>query len=58
MAKSKSRKTDPIDKKSEVEDNPDPGIDRDVPGFPHHPSTINDIKKKKPVKKGSATKKK
>lgn len=50
MAKTVKKKTDPIDSHLEVEKNPDPGIDKDVPGFPHHPSSIDDIKKKKPLK--------
>lgn len=51
MAKAVKKKTNPIDSNAEVEQNKDPGIDRDVPGFPHHPSSVADIKKKKPVKK-------
>ena len=51
MAKSSKKKTEPMKSPKEVEQNADPGIDRDVPGFPHHPSREEDIKKKKPEKK-------
>lgn len=58
MAIKKHKTTDPIDKKSEVEASNDPRIDQDVPGFPHHPSSEEDLKKKhekdvKDVKKKS-----
>ena len=31
-------KTSPIKKEEEVQQNPDPHIDQDYPGFPHAPS--------------------
>ncbi|MCF3109011.1 hypothetical protein LL912_09505 [Niabella sp. CC-SYL272] len=36
----------PIDKKEEVEKSNDPRIDQDMPGFPHPPSSEEDLKKK------------
>lgn len=50
-----------ITKKEQVEANNDPRIDQDVPGFPHHPSSEEDIKKKpatKPAIKKSTPKSK
>lgn len=46
MAIKKQKTPDPMDKKSEVEASNDPRIDQDVPGFPHHPSSEEDLKKK------------
>lgn len=49
MSTGKKRKdTDPITEEEEVKKSNDPKIDQDVPGFPHHPSKPEDIKKKKP----------
>lgn len=42
-----NKPTDPIKEKGEVDESKDPRIDQDVPGFPHHPSKEEDIKKKK-----------
>ena len=47
-----SKNTDPIDDKEKVKESNDEGIDRDVPGFPNHPSSPADIKKKKKDKDG------
>ncbi|MBO9592986.1 MAG: hypothetical protein J7599_08755 [Niabella sp.] len=46
MAIKKQKTTNPIDKKAEVETSNDPRIDQDMPGFPHHPSSEEDLKKK------------
>jgi|GEM_PF-2650710 len=53
MTVTKHKKTNPIDKKKEVEESKDPKITQDVPGFPHHPSSEEDLKRKneKDVKK-------
>ena len=40
---SKNKKPDPIKKKKEVEENPDPGIDKDFPGYPHLPAHEKNI---------------
>jgi hypothetical protein len=37
-------KTTPITKEEEVQQNPDPHIDQDFPGFPHGPSGKKTIK--------------
>ncbi|WP_300602313.1 hypothetical protein [Niabella sp.] len=53
MTIKKHKTTNPMDKKEEVATSNDPRIDQDVPGFPHHPSSEEDLKKKneKDVKK-------
>ncbi len=51
MAKSSPKTTDPIDSPSEVKESKDPKIDQDLPGFPNHPSSKDDIKKKDPANK-------
>ena len=38
-----NKPTNPINSKKEVEQNPDPGIDKDHPGFPHAPSSEKQI---------------
>lgn len=43
--------TNPINKESEVQESNDPQIDRDMPGFPHHPSKEEDLKEKDPIEK-------
>jgi hypothetical protein len=39
--------TKPIENEQEVQQSNDERIDQDFPGFPHHPSTEKEIKKKK-----------
>lgn len=53
MGIKKHKTTNPIDKKKEVEESNDPKITQDLPGFPHHPSSEEDLKRKheKDVKK-------
>jgi hypothetical protein len=51
MAKAQKKNTDPIDSGKEVKQSNDPHIDQDVPGFPDPPSSKEDLKKKKPIKK-------
>ena len=36
-------KPNPITKEEEVQQNADPHIDQDFPGFPHHPATKKSI---------------
>jgi hypothetical protein len=36
-------KPNPIKKEEEVQQNADPHIDQDFPGFPHHPATKKSI---------------
>ncbi|WP_346238114.1 hypothetical protein ABDK00_003460 [Niabella insulamsoli] len=50
MPKSTDKKTDPIDSSKEVKESKDPKIDQDMPGFPHHPSSQEDLKKEKPTR--------
>lgn len=38
-----SEKTNPIKKEEEIQENPDPHIDQDFPGFPHHLATKKSI---------------
>jgi len=47
-------KTSPIKKEEEVQQNPDPHIDQDYPGFPHHPSTRKHITPQTATEKKSA----
>lgn len=51
MSKSKLEPTKPITTNKDVEQSNDPKIDQDMPGFPHHPSTEDDLKKKNPTSK-------
>lgn len=51
MAKATKKNTDPIDSPKEVEESKDPRIDQDVPGFPGHPSSKEDLQKKAPADK-------
>lgn len=51
MSKTTSKSTDPIDAPKEAKESKDPKIDQDVPGFPHHPSNKEDLKKKDPADK-------
>ncbi len=53
-------KTTPLKKEAEVQQNPDPHIDQDFPGFPHLPADKKSITPKTPTEKKSAgtTKKK
>lgn len=53
-------KTTPITKEAEVEQNPDPHIDQDFPGFPHLPANKKSINPKTQMEKKTAgsTKKK
>lgn len=46
-AASKPGNTEPIKTKEQVQQSKDEKIDQDFPGFPHHPSTEETIKKKK-----------
>lgn len=48
-----SEKPNPITTQKEVEKNPDPKIDQDMPGFPHHPAHEDDIAKKDPTPKAN-----
>lgn len=52
MAKSKSMKEE------DVQNNPDQGIDRDYPGFPHSPSAKKNITPKTVTEKKTAAVKK
>jgi hypothetical protein len=47
-------KTRPIKKEEEVQQNPDPHIDQDFPGFPHSPSTKKNIAPKTVTEKKTA----
>ncbi|WP_462249274.1 hypothetical protein [Ferruginibacter sp.] len=47
-------KTSPIKKEEEVQQNPDPHIDQDFPGFPHHPSSKKSITPKTVTEKKAA----
>ncbi|WP_162817924.1 hypothetical protein U0035_17795 [Niabella yanshanensis] len=51
MSKTTKKSTDPIDSPKEVKESKDPKIDQDVPGFPSHPSSKEDLKKKDPANK-------
>ena len=51
MPKSTKKTTDPIDSPKEVKESKDPKIDQDVPGFPGHPSSKEDLEKKDPLRK-------
>lgn len=51
MSKSTKKATDPIDSPKEVKESKDPKIDQDVPGYPSHPSSKEDMKKKDPLHK-------
>ncbi|MCH5717446.1 hypothetical protein [Niabella hibiscisoli] len=51
MAKLSKKSTDPIDSPAEVKESKDPKIDQDVPGYPSHPSSKEDIKEKDPAGK-------
>jgi hypothetical protein len=53
-ANAMSRKTNPIKKEKEVEQNPDEHIDQDYPGFLHPPSHKKNISPTKPAEKKSA----
>lgn len=56
MSDKKNKRTEPITTKKDVEESKDPKIDQDVPGFPHHPSSNDDLKKKDPASKAHAGK--
>lgn len=47
----KKAPTNPIKNKKDVEKSNDPKIDQDMPGFPHSPSSDEDLKKKNPISK-------
>lgn len=47
-------KTTPIKKEEEVQQNPDPHIDQDYPGFPHLPADKKNITPKTTTEKKSA----
>lgn len=47
----KKENPNPIKTKKDVEQSNDPKIDQDVPGFPHNPSSEEDLKKKNPPSK-------
>jgi hypothetical protein len=47
-------KTSPIKKEEEVQQNPDPHIDQDFPGFPHSPSSKKSIAPKTVTEKKAA----
>ncbi len=51
MSDTKKKSTDPINTPQEVKESKDPKIDQDVPGFPHHPSGKEDLKKQDPADK-------
>ncbi len=51
MSKTTKKSTDPIDAPKEVKESKDPKIDQDLPGFPHHPSSKEDLKKQDPADK-------
>ncbi len=46
-AEEKNKPNNPITEKNEVEESNDEHIDQDMPGYPHHPSQEEDLKKKK-----------
>jgi hypothetical protein len=46
-----SVKTNPIKNEEEVQQNPDPHIDHDFPGFPHLPSDLKSITPKTATEK-------
>lgn len=43
----KKGSTNPIKTKEQVQQSKDEKIDQDFPGFPHHPSTEEEVKNKK-----------
>lgn len=55
MNNNTNKPTDPIDSKNKVEQSNDPKIDQDVPGYPHKPSTKEELKEKDPTPKAHET---
>lgn len=51
MATSKSKNTKAISSEEEIANHDDPKIDQDMQGFPHHPSTKEELLKKDPTPK-------
>jgi hypothetical protein len=49
-----TKKSNPIKKEEEVQQNPDPHIDQDFPGFPHLPADNKSINPKTATEKKSA----
>lgn len=46
-----AKKANPIIKEEEVQQNPDPHIDQDFPGFPHLPADIQSISPKTTIER-------